>query len=91
VNGWNRVYPNNDVTLKNIQAMARDGQRLGATGLLNTSWADDGEAILNQQCTEFSTARRQAGRPVNHRSMIFSAHTVCSSTATRAEKSTRHR
>ncbi len=49
VNGWNRVYPNNDVTLKNIQAMARDGQRLGATGLLNTSWADDGEAILNQQ------------------------------------------
>ncbi len=49
VNGWNRVFPNNDVTLKNIQAMARDGQRLGATGLLNTSWADDGEAILNQQ------------------------------------------
>ena len=49
VNGWNRVYPNNDVTMKNIQAMARDGQRLGSTGLLNTSWADDGEAILNQQ------------------------------------------
>jgi hypothetical protein len=49
VNGWSRVYPNNDVALKNIQAMARDGQRLGATGLLNTSWADDGEAILNQQ------------------------------------------
>jgi hypothetical protein len=49
VNGWSRVYPNNDNSLKNIQAMARDGQRLGATGLLNTSWADDGEAILNQQ------------------------------------------
>ncbi|MFI5246514.1 MAG: beta-N-acetylhexosaminidase, partial [Gemmatimonadales bacterium] len=49
VSGWSRVYPNNDVALKNIQAMARDGQRLGASGLLNTSWADDGEAILNQQ------------------------------------------
>jgi hypothetical protein len=49
VSGWSRVYPNNDVALKNIQVMARDGQRLGATGLLNTSWADDGEAILNQQ------------------------------------------
>ncbi len=49
VNGWSRVFPNNDIALKNIQAMARDGQRLGATGLLNTSWADDGEAILNQQ------------------------------------------
>ena len=49
VSGWSRVYPNNEVALKNIQVMARDGQRLGATGLLNTSWADDGEAILNQQ------------------------------------------
>jgi hexosaminidase len=49
VSGWSRVYPNNDAALKNIQAMARDGQRLGATGMLNTSWADDGEAILNQQ------------------------------------------
>ena len=49
VSGWSRVYPNNEVALKNIQVMARDGQRLGATGLLNTSWADDGEAIFNQQ------------------------------------------
>lgn len=49
VNGWNRVYPNNDVTLKNIQAMARVGQRLGSTGLLNTSWDDDGEALFGQQ------------------------------------------
>ncbi len=49
VSGWSRVYPNNDAALKNIQAMAREGQRLGAVGLLNTSWADDGEAILNQQ------------------------------------------
>jgi hypothetical protein len=49
VSGWSRVYPNNDAALKNIQAMARDGQRLGATGMLNTSWGDDGEAILNQQ------------------------------------------
>src|SRR5579862_4191112 len=29
VNGWNRVYPNNDVTLRNIQAMAKVGQQLG--------------------------------------------------------------
>ncbi|MFI5312276.1 MAG: family 20 glycosylhydrolase, partial [Gemmatimonadales bacterium] len=49
VNDWNRVYPNNDIALRNIQAMARVGQRLGSTGLLNTSWDDDGEAIFNQQ------------------------------------------
>ena len=49
VNGWSRVYPNNDIALRNIQAMARVGQRLGSTGLLNTSWVDDGEALFNQQ------------------------------------------
>ena len=48
VNNWNRVYPNNDNALKNIQGFVRDGQRLGSTGMLNTSWDDDGEALFNQ-------------------------------------------
>lgn len=48
VNNWNRVYPNNDVALRNIQAFVRDGQRLGAVGMLNTNWDDDGEGIFNQ-------------------------------------------
>jgi hexosaminidase len=48
VSNWNRVYPNNDVALRNIQGFIRDGQRLGVTGVLNTSWDDDGEAIFNQ-------------------------------------------
>jgi len=48
VSNWSRVYPNNDVALRNIQGFVRDGQRLGATGVLNTSWDDDGEAIFNQ-------------------------------------------
>ncbi|MCC7194492.1 MAG: family 20 glycosylhydrolase [Gemmatimonadaceae bacterium] len=48
VNNWNRVYPNNDVALRNIQAFVRDGQRLGAKGMLNTNWDDDGEGIFNQ-------------------------------------------
>lgn len=49
VGGWNRVYPNNDVALRNIQGFIREGQRLGATGVINTSWDDDGEALFNQQ------------------------------------------
>lgn len=49
VSGWNRVYPNNDVALRNIQGFIRDGQRLGSTGVINTSWDDDGEALFNQQ------------------------------------------
>jgi hypothetical protein len=48
VNNWNRVYPNNDVALRNIQGFVRDGQRWGASGVLNTTWDDDGEALFNQ-------------------------------------------
>jgi len=48
VNSWNRVYPNNAATLTNIRNFVRDGQRLGSTGMLNTSWDDDGDAIFNQ-------------------------------------------
>ena len=48
VSSWNRVYPNNANALINIQRFVRDGQRLGATGMINTSWDDDGEALFNQ-------------------------------------------
>ena len=48
VSNWNRVWPNNAVALPNIQGFARDGQAGGATGLLNTSWDDFGDAIFEQ-------------------------------------------
>jgi hypothetical protein len=48
VNNWNRVYPNNNVALGNIRAFVRDGQKLGAKGLLNTVWNDDGEGIFDE-------------------------------------------
>jgi len=48
VSSWNRVYPNNNVASSTIRNFVRDGQRLGATGLLNTTWDDDGEALFNQ-------------------------------------------
>jgi hypothetical protein len=46
VSSWNRVYPNFAVALPNIQGFIRDGQRFGATGVLNTTWDDDGDAIF---------------------------------------------
>ena len=47
VNSWNRVYPDNNAALLNIQGFLRDGQRLGSTGELNTVWDDDGEGLFN--------------------------------------------
>ncbi|MBI3504699.1 MAG: beta-N-acetylhexosaminidase [Proteobacteria bacterium] len=48
VNNWNRVFPNNDIGLRNIQGFIRDGQKMGSTGVINTTWGDDGEAIFNE-------------------------------------------
>jgi hypothetical protein len=48
VSSWNRVYPNYNTAFINIQHFVRDGQKLGATGMLNTTWDDDGEALFNQ-------------------------------------------
>lgn len=48
VNNWNKVWPNDNVALPNIQGFAREGQAAGATGLLNTTWDDNGDALFNQ-------------------------------------------
>lgn len=48
VANWNLVSPNNVQALPDIQQFASDGQRLGATGLVNTVWYDDGEGLFNQ-------------------------------------------
>ncbi|WP_263409647.1 beta-N-acetylhexosaminidase [Terriglobus tenax] len=47
INNWSRPYPNYNYGLSNIQSFTAAGQRLGATGQLNTIWRDDGEAIPN--------------------------------------------
>ena len=45
VQTWNQLWPNLDTGYINIRNFVRDGQKLGAMGVLNTTWNDDGEAI----------------------------------------------
>ena len=44
--GWNQIFPNVDVSSKNIINFVRDGQAAGAIGMLNTTWDDDGETLF---------------------------------------------
>jgi hypothetical protein len=48
VSSWNRVWPNFTVALPNIQGFVREGQAGGSTGVLNTTWDDNGDALFNQ-------------------------------------------
>jgi hypothetical protein len=48
VSNWRVVYPDNNAALENIQRFVADGQRLGATGELDTVWNDDGEGLFAQ-------------------------------------------
>jgi hypothetical protein len=47
LNNWSRVYPNYNNGLINMQQFTVQGQKLGATGQLNTIWDDDGETIAS--------------------------------------------
>jgi hexosaminidase len=42
---WKQLWPNLDTGYINIRNFVRDGQKLGAMGMLNTTWNDDGESI----------------------------------------------
>ncbi len=45
VSCWSRVLPDFPAAVTNIQNFVRDGARLGAVGMLNTAWDDDGESF----------------------------------------------
>jgi hypothetical protein len=44
---WNVIWPNLDVAYINIRNFVRDGQKVGAMGMLNTTWDDDGESLFD--------------------------------------------
>ncbi len=47
VSCWSEVWPNMSNAAINISNYVRDGYKLGAMGMMNTAWDDDGENLFN--------------------------------------------
>ena len=47
VNNWSSIWPNSNDALVNIQQFVAEGQRQHSTGVIDTVWYDDGEALAN--------------------------------------------
>jgi hexosaminidase len=44
---WKRIFPNLNDAFINIRNFTRDGQKFGSGGMLNTTWNDSGESLLD--------------------------------------------
>lgn len=47
VSCWTEVWPNMSTAVVNISNYVRDGVKLGAMGMMNTAWDDDGENLFS--------------------------------------------
>lgn len=47
VSCWGRTFPDISSYMVNIANFVRDGNKLGAMGMMNTAWDDDGENFFN--------------------------------------------
>ncbi len=64
VSCWNRIFPDLSVAEVNISHFVRDGYTLGAGGMLNTTWDDDGENLFNYNWLPLGWGAECAWHPV---------------------------
>ncbi len=53
INNWLNIFPNQNVAQNNCYNLIRDAYQLGASGVLNTSWDDDGYALFENNWQGF--------------------------------------
>ncbi|MFI5348250.1 MAG: beta-N-acetylhexosaminidase [Elusimicrobiota bacterium] len=70
---WNRVWPDFDIAFANIRDFASAGQKLGALGLLNTTWNDDGESLLETTWPALALGAAASWQPAAISTAAFAA------------------
>lgn len=65
VSCWSRMLPDHVVAMVNIQNYLRDGARLGASGVLNTTWDDDGENLFEANWHNLAWGAQCSWRPLD--------------------------
>ncbi len=84
ISNWSRILPDFGVATTNIGNFVRDGAKLGAIGMLNTDWEDDGEALQGYRWHGHAWAPSAPGMPRPRRRRISTAASAASCLASRA-------
>ncbi|MBI2299131.1 MAG: hypothetical protein HYU66_09360, partial [Armatimonadetes bacterium] len=71
VSCWSQILPNHVVAMVNIRNYLRDGARLGASGVLNTTWDDDGENLFEYNWHNLAWGAECSWRPLQSDPEVF--------------------